>query len=94
MSSLKSEITIQNELRPCWYRQERALFHCWEQLSQVIAPSPMVGGHPGGTESAVLAIIEFKDGSIAEVQPSEIMFCDNKHREYAFEESKKGVKGV
>jgi hypothetical protein len=64
-------------------RTDNALFHCWEQKSQVVAPSPMVGGHPGGTVSGVLGIVEFANGSIAEVEPTDIVFIDNKHEEYA-----------
>lgn len=84
MSSLKSEITIQNELRPCWYRQERALFHCWEQISQVVAPSPMVGGHSGGVLQYTVALIELEDGTVREAEPTAIKFCDNQFKEYDF----------
>lgn len=55
-------------------------FHCWEQYSTVIEPSPLIGGHPGGTISQVYGIVEFPDG-IHKVIPTDIVFCDDKNAE-------------
>lgn len=101
-------LTIETRLRPChittyktddkkpWKIEkagtENALFHCWEQASNVIAPSPMVGGHGGGVVSGIYGIVELGNGSIRRVQPEDIVFIDNKFEEYAFfveDESKK-----
>lgn len=53
-------------------------FHCWEQYSAVIEPSPLIGGHPGGTISQVHGIVEFPDG-IRKVNPTDIVFCDEQN---------------
>lgn len=65
-----------------------ALFHCWAHKSNVVEPSPMVGGHPGGVVSGLVGIVEFVHGDIHEVNPCDITFLDNKHEEYAFPEEK------
>ena len=96
---------IEQSLRPCYVmtyksdpkqrgrlikdREEKALFHCWEQTSDVIGPSPMVGGHSGGVIAGVVAIVEREDGRVGRVRPEDIRFCDNKFQEYAFEEEDK-----
>lgn len=64
---------------------ERALFHCWEQRSEVIPPSPMVGGHSGGVVSLNLGIIEREDGTIHEAYPEEIRFIDGAAKLYFLE---------
>ena len=43
-----SGIEIKRELRPCLVGGEPALFHMWEERSDVLEPSPLVGGHNGG----------------------------------------------
>lgn len=35
-------------------------------------------------QNSTLAIVEFSDGSVAEVEPSHIRFADNRINEYAF----------
>ena len=85
------------ELRPCVVRKTvrsndyaNALFHIWVQESDVVAPSPMIGGHPGGTVNTVLGLVEFEDGSVKKVYPGDIVFIDSegKFKEYDF--SRKG----
>lgn len=39
-------------------------FHGVFQYSDVIAPSPMVGGHPGGTIAYPVAVVETKSGGL------------------------------
>ena len=60
--------------RSCLVNGEEAIFQCWEQWSNVIEPSLLKGGHPGGQISQVFGIVEFKDGTIERVQPYEIKF--------------------
>ena len=36
-------------------------------------------------QRVTLAIVEFEDGTVAEVEPSEVRFADNKINEYAFD---------
>ena len=77
MAKLDSVITIQsNEYRSCVVDGKKALFHKWTERSQVIPPSPMVGGHGGGVMKAPFGIIEYEDGKIAEVDPTSIQFLD------------------
>ena len=70
-----------NFYRTCRYENENYLFHCFEQHSYVISPSPMIGGHPGGQVSGVFAIIEDGKGNIHRVEPTMITFTDDKYEE-------------
>lgn len=66
------------ELRPCLIRHGdklmRAVFHMWETVA--------VGGHPEGQISTVLAIVEYEDGIVDEVEPRRIRFIDDKIKNY------------
>lgn len=68
--------SIEIARRPCYVDGKKAMFHCWSQESHVVAPSPLVGGHSGGTVSGVMGIVEFEDGRITKVYPSGIRFAD------------------
>lgn len=48
-------------------------------------PSPMIGGHQGGTIQGVFGIVELEDGTIKRVYPYEIRFMDNFISQYGFE---------
>ena len=71
-------------------REIKALFHCWNRRSELCDASPMIGGHPGGQVSATFAIVEYEDGTIHEVEPTNIRFVDNAMSEYAFPEMEDG----
>lgn len=88
MAELNGKITMKQELRPCVVNGQKALFHRWMDISKVIPPSPMKGGHPGGTISEVFGIVEKEDGSVCECYPYKIRFVDEKIEEYAFMEEK------
>ena len=75
-------IKIEFKLRPCIVNQQRALFHCWEQRSEVVPSSPMVGGHSGGVVNQILGIIEREDGTIHKAYPEEIRFIDGEAKRY------------
>ena len=62
----------------------KALFHCWGYRSELVDASPMIGGHSGGRVSGTFAIVEYEDGTIHEVEPTQIRFVDNAMSEYAF----------
>lgn len=79
---------LRHELRPCLVNDKRCLFHCWEQYSKIIPPSLYTGGHSGGVNAAVYALVEDDLGLIHRVSPLDIRFTDNKHSEYCFEEEK------
>ena len=64
----------------------KALFHCWDYRSELYDASPMIGGHPGGQVSGTFAIVEYEDGTIHEVEPTQIRFVDNAMSEYVFPE--------
>ena len=97
MSTLDGKITIERELRPCivripdkkkQFKEMKALFHCWDFRSEVIGESYLRGGHPAGQIAATFAIVEYEDGTIYEVEPTQIQFVDNAMREYVFPEMK------
>ena len=95
MAALDGKITIERGLRPCivripdkkkQFKEMKALFHCWDFRSEVIGESYLRGGHPAGQISATFAIVEYSDGTIHEVEPTQIRFVDNAMSEYAFPE--------
>ena len=69
------------ERRACIVEGKNALFHKWSTRKQVIEPSPMIGGHPGGQLEFTFGIVEFEDGTIKEVPPALIKFVDGKVKE-------------
>lgn len=69
------EIPIKYQTRGCTVDGRPGYFHTWEQYSQVVPPSPLLGGHPGGTIAQVFGIVEFSDG-VKRVEPYEIKFTD------------------
>lgn len=78
-------LVVNLELRPCMVNGcKKALFHTWEQHSEIIPPSPMVGGDNGGVCSFLMGIVELEDGQVIKVHPNTIRFLDNKIREYVF----------
>lgn len=62
----------------------KALFHCWNHRSELYDASPMIGGHPGGQVSGTFAIVEYEDGTVHEVLPTQIRFVDREIKNYAF----------
>lgn len=66
------------------------LFHTWYTKSSVIEPSPMIGGHPGGTVSYLLAVLENeKTGQVIEAFAGTVKFLneqeDAKHSVWVHE---------
>lgn len=95
MSALDRKITIESGLRPCivripdkkkQFKEMKALFHCWDFRSEVIGESYLRGGHPAGQISATFAIVEYENGTIHEVEPTQIQFVDNAMSKYVFPE--------
>lgn len=86
---MNQDIEIKGRQRPCFVTEERktrnvqhkALFHCWYEMNDIIPPSPMIGGMPGGTIKRIYAIVEFEDGSIHECMPEHITFVDGRVKE-------------
>lgn len=65
------------DYRPCIIDNKKALFHRWEEVSEIVYPSLMKGGHPGGEMKGTLAIVEMEDGSVRRVAPDAVRFTDN-----------------
>lgn len=81
----KLEIPIKQQTRDCMVDGRPGYFHLWEQYSQPVPPSLMIGGHPGGVVAQVFGIVEFSDG-VERVQPYKIKFTDEENVNlYAFE---------
>ena len=74
------------EYRPCIIKGRKALFHRWAVKARVISPGCSFGGHPGGRLWALVGIVEDEDGAVHECYPYEIRFCDDRLKEYAFNE--------
>lgn len=77
---------IESELRPCLVNDKRALFHKWSDKSQIVDPSPLMGGHQGGVLKYTVGIIECEDGQVCECMPSQIKFIDSKMEQYYFKD--------
>lgn len=65
------------ELRPCLFKDKKALFHRWDEVSQAVEAGFAIGSHPAGWLKYTLAIIELEDGKIVEVSPELIKFLDS-----------------
>lgn len=82
-----SDITIKTiDYRTCLVKGKKALFHKWNEFSNVVAPGIAVGSAPGGQIKYTLGLVEYEDGTVEEVLPHSIKFIDNKIKEYAFKE--------
>lgn len=77
---------IEVELRPCLVDGKKALFHTWSNKSQIVDPSPFVGGHQGGVLEYTVGIIEYEDGQVCEYMPSQIKFINLKMEQYYFKD--------
>lgn len=77
---------IEVELRPCKVNGKKALFHTWSNKSEIVDPSPLMGGHNGGVLKWTVGIIEFENGTVGEYLPNSIQFLDNKLNDYSFNE--------
>lgn len=76
------------ECRPCIVKGCKCLFHRWVEHSEIVPPSPMVGGHGGGEHRYITALIECENGTITEVAPKDVKFVDNKINDYLFPNDK------
>ena len=85
MPALDGTITFAtSEYRPCLVKGQHALFHRWEDNSEIYAPSVMIGGHGGGVVKYTCAIVEYEDGHVERVKPEDVTFVDHLIKEYAF----------
>lgn len=67
--------------RPCIARQDgtpkKALFHRFTNVAEVVAPSIMTGGHPGGQLANTYALLEFEDGRLSMEPVNRIIMLDS-----------------
>lgn len=96
MAAHNNTITITGaEYRPCYVDGKKALFHRWVDCRKIVEPSVLKGGHGGGVIARTFGIVEYADGTVAEVAPSTIRFDDDKLSDYAFSQGhEKGCEGV
>lgn len=67
---------LKTENRKCIFKKEVYTFHGFYQESNVIPPSPLVGGHSGGVIAYPVAIIENRKGKLMEVEATSIQFVE------------------
>lgn len=67
-----SIIKYEPELRTCYIKDKKALFHKWVHTKDLLGQEFEVG------------IVEYENGKIDEVIPKNIKFCDDKTKEYSF----------
>lgn len=81
-------IYVETKLRPCRIKylggkEVKALFHCWNFVSNVLSP-PLVEGHSPAVVAGTSAIVELEDGSIKNVRPEQIVFEDTLFNDYVW----------
>lgn len=71
---------MKDEMRPCVVNGQNALFHCWGQAG---VEKRMKNGEYG-VVNKIYGVVEFEDGSCAQVVPELIVFDDKevKNLEY------------
>lgn len=84
MAGLNNEIIIKSELRPCFVKNKKALFHKWNEFSKPVPGGITTIDPPPGQITYTLGMVEYEDGTVEEVAPHHIRFIDNKIKEYAF----------
>ena len=75
MDQLSSEIIICQDVRPCYAKGKKALFHKWVEHKYPVSK---------GQAAYTTGLIEYEDGSCDEIAPKQIKFCDNKILDFAF----------
>lgn len=73
-----SEIKITVERRPCFAKGKRAMFHRWADAARPVVPRGMeeTETQERYQHYTVRAIVEYEDGTINRVWPSDIVFVD------------------
>lgn len=90
MAALDGKITIEKELRPCIVHIPEILYKTWNCKEQKMK---IVIKRREETYKALFhcwhsvtgnAIVEYEDGTIHEVEPTQMRFVDNAMSEYSF----------
>lgn len=84
MAKSFAEIAITAEKRLCVVKDRVGYFCGWDHYSDVIEPSLLKGGHPGGTVARTYGLVEFtlpeydnEATGIERVSPTDIIFLDD-----------------
>ena len=98
MSALGGKITIERELRPCMVKiPKRVKKHIAKPANTIIGEMTLYTEESEREIKTLFhcwhpvtgnAIVEYEDGAIHEVEPTQIRFVDNAMSEYAFPEEK------
>ena len=75
MANFSDILISTNEYRTCIVMRRKCLFHQWIKKNDIL------------NNQYLLGLIEFEDGHLEEVPISNIIFNDNKIKEYDFKES-------
>lgn len=69
---------VRKELRKCRVKngdkEQRAWFHGWVEIANVIEPSLIFGGRNGGQNKYTVGLVEYTDGTVEEVAPYRVVF--------------------
>lgn len=76
----------ENKLRPCKVGEELYLFHGFTQISQIVPPPLMRGGHGGGVVAGAYAVLERRDGTVGLVEAQRVQFLDTAEEFANYEE--------
>lgn len=66
--------------RPCKVNGSEAICHGIFIRSRVVEPSPMIGGHQGGTVAYPVAVIEYVNGKTVICDVGEVVFLNGEDR--------------
>lgn len=79
MAGCSWNFEISNATRLCTVDGEFGYFHTWEQYSQPVEASLLIGGAPAGVFGRVYGLVEFP-GGVRRVDPELIKFCDEENK--------------
>lgn len=89
MAMFGQKVTIEQERRPCIVNGRRAMFHRWVDSARPVTPRGIEEDETSERYQlhSVHGIVEFEDGTVQRVWPSEIRFIDHSEFEaYAWPE--------
>lgn len=90
MAEFTTEFIIAPELRPCWVKGRRALFHRWTDSARPVVPRGLPELETADLRYQlwnVHGVVEYEDGTLGRVWPYEIQFAENPvFKEYAWEQ--------
>lgn len=75
-----------SNLRLCKVGQEIYWFHGFTQISQIVPPSLMRGGHGGGVVAGAYAALERQDGTVELAEAQRVQFLDTAKEFAKYEE--------